>query len=159
MDGVLGSETESHVIMDGTVNIFHGERDGVLAGSTAKPEKLIIDTDPGIDDTMAILMAFQSPELEVLGLTTIFGNVSTEDATRNALLLDSVRSQGVQMFLSLRAVQSLSRVESQLYLTLFMVLMDWGTHFFLLQKQRKLARVLPNFYWIKYLSILVKYLY
>lgn len=87
MDGVLGSETESHVIMDGTVNIFHGERDGVVAGSTAKPEKLIIDTDPGIDDTMAILMAFQSPELEVLGLTTIFGNVSTEDATRNALLL------------------------------------------------------------------------
>ncbi|KAG6771535.1 hypothetical protein POTOM_022904 [Populus tomentosa] len=87
MDGVLGSETESHVIMDGTVNIFHGERDGVLVGSAAKPEKLIIDTDPGIDDTMAILMAFQSPELEVLGLTTIFGNVFTEDATRNALLL------------------------------------------------------------------------
>ncbi|KAK1288878.1 Uridine nucleosidase 1 [Acorus calamus] len=51
------------------------------------PEKLIIDTDPGIDDSMAILMAFQSPQLEVLGLTTIFGNLSTEDATRNALLL------------------------------------------------------------------------
>ncbi|KAF8403256.1 hypothetical protein HHK36_011357 [Tetracentron sinense] len=52
-----------------------------------KPEKIIIDTDPGIDDSIAILMAFQTPELEVLGLTTIFGNVSTEDATRNALLL------------------------------------------------------------------------
>jgi len=50
MDGVLGSETESHVIMDGTVSIFHGERDGVLVGSTAKPEKLIIDTDPGIGE-------------------------------------------------------------------------------------------------------------
>lgn len=36
---------------------------------------------------MAILMAFQTPELEILGLTTIFGNVTTEDATRNALLL------------------------------------------------------------------------
>jgi hypothetical protein len=36
--------------MDGTVNIFHGERDGVLAGSTAKPEKLIIDADPGIGE-------------------------------------------------------------------------------------------------------------
>ncbi|GMP74097.1 hypothetical protein CsSME_00031621 [Camellia sinensis var. sinensis] len=36
---------------------------------------------------MAIFMAFQSPQLEVLGLTTIFGNVSTEDVTRNALLL------------------------------------------------------------------------
>lgn len=39
------------------------------------------------DDAMAILMAFQSPELEILGLTTVFGNASTKDATRNALLL------------------------------------------------------------------------
>ncbi|EFH57698.1 inosine-uridine preferring nucleoside hydrolase family protein [Arabidopsis lyrata subsp. lyrata] len=52
-----------------------------------KREKLIIDTDPGIDDSMAIMMAFQTPELEILGLTTVFGNVSTQDATRNALLL------------------------------------------------------------------------
>lgn len=36
---------------------------------------------------MAILMAFQTRDVEVLGLTTIFGNVATEDATRNALLL------------------------------------------------------------------------
>ncbi|KAB2631560.1 uridine nucleosidase 1-like [Pyrus ussuriensis x Pyrus communis] len=62
------------------------EGDGVLANHL-KREKLIIDTDPGIDDTMAILMAFQSPELEILGFTTVFGNVATEDATRNALLL------------------------------------------------------------------------
>lgn len=39
------------------------------------------------DDSMAILMAFQTPELEILGLTTIFGNVSTEVATQNAMLL------------------------------------------------------------------------
>lgn len=50
-------------------------------------EKVIIDTDPGIDDSMTILMAFQTSEIEVIGLTTIFGNCSTEDATRNALLL------------------------------------------------------------------------
>ncbi|KAG8376692.1 hypothetical protein BUALT_Bualt09G0090300 [Buddleja alternifolia] len=55
-----------------------------------KRDKIIIDTDPGIDDSMAILMAFQSPQLEILGLTTIFGNVATEDATRNALLLCEV---------------------------------------------------------------------
>ena len=36
---------------------------------------------------MAILMAFQTPELEILGLTTVFGNVSTKGATHNALLL------------------------------------------------------------------------
>ncbi|KAK9156708.1 hypothetical protein Scep_003282 [Stephania cephalantha] len=39
------------------------------------------------DDSMAIFMAFQSPEIEVIGLTTIFGNVATKDATHNALLL------------------------------------------------------------------------
>nr|XP_025883532.1 uridine nucleosidase 1-like isoform X2 [Solanum lycopersicum] len=50
-------------------------------------EKIIIDTDPGIDDSMAILMAFQSPEVEILGLTTIFGNATTKAATRNALIL------------------------------------------------------------------------
>ncbi|EPS59486.1 inosine-uridine preferring nucleoside hydrolase family protein, partial [Genlisea aurea] len=52
-----------------------------------KREKLIIDTDPGIDDSLALFMAFQSPDIEILGLTTIFGNVSTVDATRNALFL------------------------------------------------------------------------
>jgi inosine-uridine nucleoside N-ribohydrolase len=50
-------------------------------------KKLIIDTDPGVDDSMAILFAFNSPEIEVVGLTTIFGNVTTELATQNALRL------------------------------------------------------------------------
>uniref|UniRef100_A0A7S0YHA1 Inosine/uridine-preferring nucleoside hydrolase domain-containing protein n=1 Tax=Polytomella parva TaxID=51329 RepID=A0A7S0YHA1_9CHLO len=49
--------------------------------------KLIIDTDPGIDDAMAILMAFNCEELDVLGLTTIYGNVPTVLATENALRL------------------------------------------------------------------------
>ena len=51
------------------------------------PRKIIIDTDPGVDDTMAIFFALCSPELEVVGLTTIFGNVHTELATKNALRL------------------------------------------------------------------------
>ncbi|XP_022930098.1 probable uridine nucleosidase 2 [Cucurbita moschata] len=50
-------------------------------------KKTIIDTDPGIDDAMAIFLALQSPELDVLGLTTIFGNVYTTLSTRNALHL------------------------------------------------------------------------
>ncbi|MEP4036470.1 nucleoside hydrolase [Pseudophaeobacter sp.] len=49
--------------------------------------KLIIDTDPGIDDAMAIFYAAAAPEISLLGLTTIFGNVTTEIATRNALRL------------------------------------------------------------------------
>ena len=51
------------------------------------PRKIIIDTDPGVDDTMAIFFALCSPELELLGLTTIFGNVHTKLATKNALRL------------------------------------------------------------------------
>ena len=49
--------------------------------------KIIIDTDPGIDDAMAILYAGLHPDINLLGLTTIFGNVTTEIATRNALVL------------------------------------------------------------------------
>ncbi|KZV37844.1 putative uridine nucleosidase 2 [Dorcoceras hygrometricum] len=52
-----------------------------------KRKKIIIDTDPGIDDAMAIFLALQSPEIEVIGLTTIYGNVYTTLATRNALHL------------------------------------------------------------------------
>jgi inosine-uridine nucleoside N-ribohydrolase len=51
------------------------------------PRKIIIDTDPGVDDAMAIFFALRSPELELIGLTTIFGNVHTDLATINALRL------------------------------------------------------------------------
>jgi inosine-uridine nucleoside N-ribohydrolase len=51
------------------------------------PQKIIIDTDPGVDDSMAIFFALCSPELDVVGLTTIFGNVHTSLATTNALRL------------------------------------------------------------------------
>lgn len=51
------------------------------------PHKIIIDTDPGVDDAMAIFFALASPELDVIGLTTIFGNVHTALATTNALRL------------------------------------------------------------------------
>lgn len=49
--------------------------------------KIILDTDPGIDDAMAIFTAFAHPEIDLLGLTTTFGNVSVEQATTNALQL------------------------------------------------------------------------
>ena len=49
--------------------------------------KMIIDTDPGIDDAMAIFYAALAPEIDLLGLTSVFGNVSIEIATRNALRL------------------------------------------------------------------------
>lgn len=45
--------------------------------------KVILDTDPGIDDAVAIAWALGEPRLEVLALTAVAGNVSAEQATRN----------------------------------------------------------------------------
>ena len=48
------------------------------------PRRIIIDTDPGLDDAIAILLAFASPELEVLGITAVAGNVALELTAANA---------------------------------------------------------------------------
>lgn len=47
-------------------------------------QKIIIDTDPGQDDAVAILLALASPELEVLGITVVAGNVPLRFTLRNA---------------------------------------------------------------------------
>ncbi|MEE4298084.1 MAG: nucleoside hydrolase [Pseudomonadales bacterium] len=49
--------------------------------------RIVFDTDPGIDDAMALLFAHASPEIELLGITTTFGNATVEQTTRNALLI------------------------------------------------------------------------
>src|ERR1041384_2318164 len=49
------------------------------------PRKIIFDTDPGIDDACAILLALASPEVSVEGLSVVHGNCSLEQAVTNAL--------------------------------------------------------------------------
>ena len=49
-----------------------------------KPLPIIIDTDPGQDDAVAILLALASPELEVLGITAVAGNVPLALTEKNA---------------------------------------------------------------------------
>jgi inosine-uridine nucleoside N-ribohydrolase len=48
-----------------------------------KPTPVVIDTDPGIDDALALLLALRSPELQVVAITTVCGNVGVRQATRN----------------------------------------------------------------------------
>jgi purine nucleosidase len=50
-----------------------------------KPKRILIDTDPGIDDSLAILLALASPEVTLEGLTVVHGNCSTEQGVTNAL--------------------------------------------------------------------------
>ena len=49
--------------------------------------KVIFDTDPGIDDAMALLYLTKLPEIELLGITTVVGNADIATTTRNALFL------------------------------------------------------------------------
>ena len=48
-------------------------------------KRIIIDTDPGVDDALTFLLALASPEIKLEALTTVQGNVTIEKATRNAL--------------------------------------------------------------------------
>ena len=45
---------------------------------------VIIDCDPGIDDSLAIMLALKSPELNILGITVVSGNVSVNEGVENA---------------------------------------------------------------------------
>lgn len=48
-------------------------------------QPVILDVDPGVDDALAIILALRSPELCVVGVSTVCGNVPVEQATTNAL--------------------------------------------------------------------------
>lgn len=51
------------------------------------PRRVIFDTDPGVDDAMALFLLLQSPELTLDAVTTVFGNVDVEQTTRNAIIV------------------------------------------------------------------------
>jgi inosine-uridine nucleoside N-ribohydrolase len=70
-----------------------------LTPAAAKPlaappaKKVIIDTDPGTDDALAILLALNSPELDVRALTVVPGNVTAQQGLENALKLASLTNR------------------------------------------------------------------
>ena len=65
----------------------------------AQAQRVIIDTDTGIDDAAAIFMALGSPELQVEALTTVFGNTPVAGCTRNALrILEAARRTDIPVY-------------------------------------------------------------
>jgi len=63
--------------------------------STPPRYKVIYDTDPGVDDAMALYFALAHPAIELLGITTTFGNVTVEQAAINALYLTAIAGKNV----------------------------------------------------------------
>jgi len=62
----------------------------VALASAQTPKRVIIDTDPGVDDALAILLALNSPELKVEALTVVPGNVEAAQGLENALKIVSL---------------------------------------------------------------------
>ena len=60
-----------------------------------KPRQVIFDTDPGVDDAMALYFALAHPGIEVVGITTTFGNVTVKQAAINALYLCEIAGKQV----------------------------------------------------------------
>ena len=62
-------------------------KSAAYASALGRPRRIIIDTDPGIDDAMAIFLALRSPELKVEAITPVAGNVPLDLTLPNALRL------------------------------------------------------------------------
>jgi len=61
--------------------------------------KIIIDTDPGHDDAMALMLACKSAELDVLAVTTVAGNSTIQNTTRNArYILDCIGRSDIAVY-------------------------------------------------------------
>ncbi|MEM9160718.1 MAG: nucleoside hydrolase [Verrucomicrobiota bacterium] len=63
--------------------------------SETSPRKIIIDCDPGVDDALAIALAIESPDFELIGLTTLYGNADIETTTANALRVIEMSGQSI----------------------------------------------------------------
>lgn len=70
-------------------SLFSSRKSFSSSSSTtpSKPQRIIIDTDPGVDDAMAIFLALRSPELKVEAITAVSGNVPLAFTLPNALRL------------------------------------------------------------------------
>ncbi len=61
------------------------------------PRKVICDTDPGVDDAMALYFALAHPAIDVVGITTTFGNVTVEQAAVNARYLTALAGRHISV--------------------------------------------------------------
>lgn len=59
----------------------------LMSNMLAAPIRLVMDVDTGVDDALALLLALHSPELELVGVTTVSGNTSARQAALNTLFL------------------------------------------------------------------------
>ncbi len=74
--------------------------------NSSAPRKVIYDTDPGVDDAMALYYALAHPGIDIVGITTTFGNVTVDQAATNALYLSALAGRALR-----EVAQSISAVD------------------------------------------------
>jgi len=86
--GAIGGLAGSHPLSaQGSAAIASATKSPMFTSEPGKPRRIIIDTDPGIDDAMAIFLALRSQELKVEAITPVAGNVPLDLTLPNALRL------------------------------------------------------------------------
>jgi inosine-uridine nucleoside N-ribohydrolase len=70
----------------------------VLLSAQAQTRKVIIDTDPGVDDAMELVLALQYPGIEIVGITTTSGHINIGQRTRNALRIVELSGKNIPVF-------------------------------------------------------------
>jgi purine nucleosidase len=91
----LGPASKISALLIASLVFWFAPTSHAADSSTPKPaptaaKKVIIDTDPGTDDALAIMLALTSPELDVRALTVVPGNVDAKQGLENALKLASL---------------------------------------------------------------------
>ena len=71
-------------------------------------KRLLIDADTGIDDSIAILFALRRPDVQVLGITTGFGNTTAQQASENSLRLIQLAKPSYEVPVAIGAVEPLA---------------------------------------------------
>lgn len=64
----------------------------------SQSRKVIIDCDPGVDDALALILAMQYPDFDILGITTVFGNAYLEQTTKNALTVVELSKKNIPVY-------------------------------------------------------------
>ena len=64
-----------------------------LATPASATKKIILDTDPGTDDAMALMLALNSPEFDIRAVTVVPGNVTAKQGLENALRMISLANR------------------------------------------------------------------
>lgn len=99
--GSIGSKGISYLgrtigVAAAVATLLLGWASPIFAGNSAlraggeTPKNILIDTDPGTDDAIAIMLALNSPEVKILAITVVPGNVTSEQGLDNALRMVSL---------------------------------------------------------------------